>query len=122
MSLSADAIRLLADHGLSIDEIIQVALAMESAPQRAGKSKAAGPKYRRPNHAEWTPVRLAVLERDGEVCAYCSSLNGPFEVDHVIPWTRGGSHEMDNLVVACRPCNRSKKDKTPEEWKGRTCQ
>jgi hypothetical protein len=24
---------------------------------------------------------------------------------------------MDNLVAACQPCNRSKGDRTPDEWK-----
>lgn len=47
-------------------------------------------------------------------CAYCG---GPaFERDHVIPRGRPGWEAPDNLVPACRPCNRSKKNRTPDEW------
>lgn len=31
-----------------------------------------------------------------------------FEVDHIIPQFRGGETKLDNLVLACRSCNRSK--------------
>lgn len=30
------------------------------------------------------------------------------EYDHVHPLARGGSSDPENIVVACRPCNRSK--------------
>lgn len=39
------------------------------------------------------------------------------EFDHVIPESRGGLGTPDNVVLACRPCNRSKKDRTPDEWR-----
>lgn len=56
-----------------------------------------------------------VFARDGFACVYCSSpLN--LTLDHVIPQSRGGSHEPSNLVTACRSCNSSKGAKTPEEW------
>lgn len=31
-----------------------------------------------------------------------------FEVDHIIPEFRGGETKLDNLILACRSCNRSK--------------
>lgn len=62
-------------------------------------------------------LRAAVFRRDGEKCQYCGNMEGPFEVDHVHPWSRGGKHEIDNLAVACVPCNRSKGALRPEEWK-----
>lgn len=49
-------------------------------------------------------------------CRYCGAVHGPFEIDHIIPWSRGGGNHRDNLTLACRPCNRSKRDKTVEEW------
>ena len=49
-------------------------------------------------------------------CAYCGTSSGPFEIDHIVPWSRGGAHERDNLTLACKPCNRSKGSMTPEEW------
>lgn len=61
-------------------------------------------------------VKQAVRDRDGDVCAYCGATEGPFEIDHIVPWSRGGGHDIENLTVACVPCNRGKSDKTPEEW------
>lgn len=66
---------------------------------------------------KWSIVREAVILRDGEICAYCSTTNGPFDVDHIHPKSRGGSNAADNLTVACFSCNRSKGARTPEEWR-----
>jgi hypothetical protein len=67
--------------------------------------------------ADWAVVRARILRRDGEVCAYCATTNGPFEIDHIHPISRGGSNWDGNLCVACLPCNRSKSDKTVAEWR-----
>lgn len=63
-----------------------------------------------------TDVINHVLSRDGQACVYCGASSRPFELDHVVPWSRGGQHTADNLVLACRPCNRSKGARTAEEW------
>lgn len=62
-------------------------------------------------------VFSAIQSQQGR-CRYCgrSLYNTIYEIDHVIPLSRGGSNLPDNLVVACRPCNRSKQSKTPSEW------
>jgi uncharacterized protein YdaU (DUF1376 family) len=64
-------------------------------------------------------VRGEVQRAFGGKCVYCNTDEGAFDVDHVIPWSRGGHHGMSNFAWACAPCNRSKKDMTPEEWGGR---
>lgn len=61
-------------------------------------------------------TRAFVLERDGYQCAYCSTMDGPMEVDHVFPVSKGGSDDLQNLVCACRSCNRSKGAKTVADW------
>lgn len=61
-------------------------------------------------------VRRAVFDRDGERCVYCGAIDGPFHLDHVYPFSRGGQATVDNLVVACVPCNLSKGARTPAEW------
>lgn len=68
---------------------------------------------------KWSVVRAAVLLRDGDVCAYCETTDGPFEVDHVFPKSRGGPNTSANLVTSCFPCNRGKGALTPEEWRAR---
>ncbi len=54
----------------------------------------------------WKDQRLRVLKRDGYICAYCG--NDATQVDHVIPRKAGGTHDMDNLVACCAPCNSAK--------------
>jgi hypothetical protein len=63
-------------------------------------------------------VRAAVYERDGHKCSYCGTEDGPFQIDHVFPWSRGGRHELENLCVACVPCNALKGALTGDEFTG----
>lgn len=72
---------------------------------------------RRPK--DWGQIRKRVFKRDGHVCAYCRTTKSPLEIDHVHPVAEGGTHDMENLVVACRPCNMSKRANFPEFWAGR---
>ena len=48
------------------------------------------------------------------ICAYCFKPvhKSKMEVDHIIPYTRGGSNHCYNLVAACEKCNGKKTDKT----------
>lgn len=48
-------------------------------------------------------------------CVYCGTWVAN-SVDHVVPRSRGGTDEPDNLVSACYACNFDKKARTPEEW------
>jgi len=60
----------------------------------------------------------AQYKRQQGKCHYCGkNLNGAFQIDHVVPLSKGGAHIIDNIVVTCRDCNQSKKDKFPHEWK-----
>lgn len=57
--------------------------------------------------------RRAVFVRDNFECQYCGR---PAEnVDHVIPKSKGGGHQWDNVVAACRPCNSRKENRTPAD-------
>ena len=66
-----------------------------------------------PYRATATLTRRAVFARDGWVCQYCGS--AAENVDHVIPRSRGGPHEWDNVVAACRRCNSKKENRLPHE-------
>lgn len=57
--------------------------------------------------------RNAVFNRDGYRCQYCA---GPAEsIDHVVPRSRGGRHEWENVVACCRRCNVKKGNRLPHE-------
>jgi 5-methylcytosine-specific restriction endonuclease McrA len=49
-------------------------------------------------------------------CAYCGDRN-PTQVDHIIPRSRGGTDDRENLAPACRMCNMEKLDFTPDEYR-----
>lgn len=57
--------------------------------------------------------RRGVFARDDFRCQYCGELAD--SIDHVLPRSRGGAHEWENVVAACRPCNLRKGDRTPVE-------
>lgn len=37
-------------------------------------------------------------------------------IDHILPLSRGGSNNIDNLVIACHRCNESRNNRLPHEW------
>lgn len=51
-------------------------------------------------------------------CAYCneSVALDDSTVDHKQPLSRGGTHAMHNLCMACEECNRRKGSMTAEEF------
>jgi 5-methylcytosine-specific restriction endonuclease McrA len=56
--------------------------------------------------------RRGVFARVGHRCQYCG---GPAEsIDHVVPRSRGGTHDWENVVACCRPCNTAKRDRLLE--------
>jgi len=57
--------------------------------------------------------RRAIFARDGGRCAYCRGVAET--IDHVVPRSRGGAHQWDNVVAACARCNHLKGDRTPAE-------
>jgi 5-methylcytosine-specific restriction endonuclease McrA len=67
----------------------------------------------------WRPPvsRRAILARDQYTCQYCGSQPGrsSLTVDHVVPRSRGGTKDWENLVAACQTCNRRKGGRRPSE-------
>ena len=84
-----------------------------NAARKAALSEARRLGTHTPN--EWYAKCRAMKWR----CAYCERycVGWMLEKDHVIPISRGGSDGIDNVVVACYPCNRGKSDMTVEEWR-----
>jgi 5-methylcytosine-specific restriction endonuclease McrA len=53
----------------------------------------------------------------GWKCTYCeiTLTPGTVTVDHIVPVSRGGRHELENVTPACKSCNCRKHNKLPEE-------
>lgn len=57
------------------------------------------------------------LKNQWNLCFWCyDSLDDTWEVEHIIPLSRGGTNLDDNIVISCRNCNAQKNNKLPEEW------
>ncbi len=62
--------------------------------------------------------KRTVKALDGR-CCYCGvefTAENPATRDHLVPVKMGGTLERHNVVPACNPCNRSKKNKDAFEW------
>ena len=55
-------------------------------------------------------LRFAIYERDHNRCVYCGSTHD-LEIDHIIPISKGGKSEWNNLQTLCHRCNIEKGDK-----------
>lgn len=55
-------------------------------------------------------TRFEIFKRDNFTCQYCGRQTPLviLEVDHIIPKAGGGTDDPNNLVTACRDCNRGK--------------
>lgn len=55
------------------------------------------------------PLYNLVADRAIHRCEYCHApelvFNFPFEVEHIVPTSRGGADVEVNLALACRSCN-----------------
>lgn len=95
---------------------------------RYHNAKAAGAPYSR---SPWEIKAISINKRGGRQCGSALRLGlgeptacyvcgdviawATAAIDHVVPVSRGGSHEIDNLRWACRRCNSMKSDMTLDE-------
>jgi len=63
-------------------------------------------------------AKKTVRERDNERCTFCGNPLTPHHhnprqrltIDHIKPWSWGGTNAMENLVLSCFDCNQLKGD------------
>ena len=73
-------------------------------------------------------IKRDALQDENYKCPYCGYTEGQiphtsdkrtkWEIEHIIPVSRGGHDSLSNIKIVCWPCNRSKGAKTFEEWVG----
>lgn len=61
-------------------------------------------------------IRVKVLARDKFKCVYCGkspAMNAGtlLHIDHIVPFSLGGTNTLDNLQTLCEECNLGKSDK-----------
>lgn len=55
--------------------------------------------------------REFIFNRDKNRCLICGNTNKEdLTLDHITPWSAGGSNKRENLQTLCRKCNRKKSD------------
>jgi 5-methylcytosine-specific restriction endonuclease McrA len=75
--------------------------------------------HARPGAIEPSPTltNAALFARDRYVCLYCGQHyhRGALTRDHVMPLSKGGRDEWENVVCACLHCNVRKGSRTPQQ-------
>ena len=68
-----------------------------------------------------TPLQVPVaalrqrFNEFGHRCAYCGQ-EADLQIEHVEPISKGGAHDIGNIVPACLSCNYSKRTSEMESW------
>lgn len=60
-------------------------------------------------------ISWTVFKRDGYKCRYCGG-EKPLTVDHIDLWEDGGITIEENLISACRRCNKLRGNTPYDEW------
>lgn len=69
-------------------------------------------------------TRAGLWKEQGGLCWYCGcgihadpSIEPYAQLEHQHPRSRGGRSSKENIVLACRPCNLRKRDRTVDEFR-----
>jgi len=62
-------------------------------------------------HISWK-----VWRRDEFKCRYCGADDVPLTVDHLVLWEEGGPSIEENLLTACRKCNKARGNMQYADW------
>jgi len=64
-------------------------------------------------------IKRAVWDKSDGRCWYCGQKVNPFfaHYDHFEPHSKGGKDTIENLVLSCPPCNRSKAGMYIWDWR-----
>lgn len=87
-------------------------------PEKARSYKRNRRAWKRGNGGSHTAEDiLDILKNQRGKCIYCPTrLRDKYHVDHVVPLSKGGRNDRQNLQLLCEPCNLSKGSKDPIEF------
>ena len=74
-----------------------------------------GKEYQDGGQKGFYNVKLAILNRDNYTCQICGATvkdGAKLEIDHIIPYSKGGTNDENNLQVLCQQCNREKHNRS----------
>lgn len=83
--------------------------------QKMQNADISGIEYRQ-GELQGYEIKEYLLEKWHRQCAYCKIENVPFETEHIIPTSRGGTNRVSNLTIACHQCNQKKGNMTATEF------
>jgi 5-methylcytosine-specific restriction endonuclease McrA len=64
-----------------------------------------------------TQELLKWKESQPKICYWCNiKCDDEYHIDHYVPLSKGGKHEISNLVISCKRCNLTKQAKDPYEY------
>lgn len=72
--------------------------------------------YRKSQRQIDASVSWRVFKRDGYSCRYCGKDDVPLTVDHLVLWEDGGPSTVENMVSACKKCNKLRGNTKYEDW------
>ena len=69
------------------------------------------------NRRKFTPTERAYIEQRAKgCCEYCQTMLDyspeTFQIEHIFPFSQGGTNELFNLALSCGGCNRRKRNRT----------
>ncbi len=70
----------------------------------------------------WKELRILILEKFMNKCAWCNKVDDSLHLHHLIPWRLGGKDEISNLIPLCSTCHSKQtvldwQDEHGRDWK-----
>jgi hypothetical protein len=134
VSVIAAAVQLMLSEGIPHDKIVEAIgrmeaetiriarqSAFEAADQMDHRSPGAKRMQRYREHRKNSGLSVGfdskqfvpqLRKRDGVQCVYCEEAPGTV-VEHMVPISDGGTDDLNNLALACAPCNCGKAGRWP---------
>ncbi len=62
--------------------------------------------------------KIYIYERENRRCFHCGKILKfkQITLDHYLPLSKGGTHDIFNIVACCKKCNKIKGDMVPERY------